>query len=402
MNLPVVVDVAIGLFFVYLLYGLLVSILQELLATYFGFRSKVLEQGIARMLEDELGKTTLCKRVKTLFTKSPTDGESQAVVSSFYEHPLIKYLSQGGVGKQASYFKGETFSKVVIDLLSGQTHTPDTDLKALIDKALKDKTFLRNSINIPEETYIQLNTLWLNAQSDVSKFKTELEGWFDEMMERVTGWYKKYTQLVVMGISFVLAVAFNVDTLKIVENLQDNGEWRNQVVAMSENFVKSHPDLQSEYFLSIQNNEVKAGLTTDDSMWTKEQLDSASLQRYDSLCRVKDRYQKLADSLVRNDIQKMNTAMGLGLGSLKCWPCGDKRPTSADSDKGSTSCRCDKMNLFEKICVFLWCLFKSMVGWVITTLAISLGAPFWFDVLNKFMKLRNSVASTSKQEGKTS
>ena len=34
--------------------------------------------------------------------------------------------------------------------------------------------------------------------------------------------------------------------------------------------------------------------------------------------------------------------------------------------------------------------FMKLIGWLLTALAISLGAPFWFDLLNKFVKLRES------------
>ena len=32
----------------------------------------------------------------------------------------------------------------------------------------------------------------------------------------------------------------------------------------------------------------------------------------------------------------------------------------------------------------------SFLGWIITALAISLGAPFWFDLLNKLVKFRGT------------
>ena len=37
-----------------------------------------------------------------------------------------------------------------------------------------------------------------------------------------------------------------------------------------------------------------------------------------------------------------------------------------------------------------WCdrPFTTIVGWILTAFAISLGAPFWFDLLNKIMMLR--------------
>ena len=41
------------------------------------------------------------------------------------------------------------------------------------------------------------------------------------------------------------------------------------------------------------------------------------------------------------------------------------------------------------------------LGWLITALATMLGAPFWFDVLNKFMVIRSTVKphEKSKPEG---
>jgi len=36
------------------------------------------------------------------------------------------------------------------------------------------------------------------------------------------------------------------------------------------------------------------------------------------------------------------------------------------------------------------------VGWIITALAVSLGAPFWFDMLNKIMVVRGTVKPAEK------
>jgi hypothetical protein len=44
------------------------------------------------------------------------------------------------------------------------------------------------------------------------------------------------------------------------------------------------------------------------------------------------------------------------------------------------------------------CILKSLAGWFITALALSLGAPFWFDLLNKLMKLRGSVATPTSDD----
>jgi hypothetical protein len=38
----------------------------------------------------------------------------------------------------------------------------------------------------------------------------------------------------------------------------------------------------------------------------------------------------------------------------------------------------------------------TLGGWILTALAVSLGAPFWFDVLNNFVNLRLSGAKPAK------
>jgi hypothetical protein len=45
---------------------------------------------------------------------------------------------------------------------------------------------------------------------------------------------------------------------------------------------------------------------------------------------------------------------------------------------------------------WIWWLGMSIVGWLVTIFAISLGAPFWFDTMNKFMVIRSTVKPREK------
>ena len=40
------------------------------------------------------------------------------------------------------------------------------------------------------------------------------------------------------------------------------------------------------------------------------------------------------------------------------------------------------------------------LGWLVTILAIALGAPFWFDTLNKVMNLRHAGRATDEPRSK--
>ena len=44
----------------------------------------------------------------------------------------------------------------------------------------------------------------------------------------------------------------------------------------------------------------------------------------------------------------------------------------------------------------------KLLGWIITILAASLGAPFWFDMLNKIMVVRNTIKPQEKSKDEKS
>ena len=47
----------------------------------------------------------------------------------------------------------------------------------------------------------------------------------------------------------------------------------------------------------------------------------------------------------------------------------------------------------------MW-LIKKFAGWFMTGLALSLGAPFWFDLLSKFVNIRGAGVKPERQDAK--
>ncbi len=41
---------------------------------------------------------------------------------------------------------------------------------------------------------------------------------------------------------------------------------------------------------------------------------------------------------------------------------------------------------------------EHSLGWILTAVAISMGAPFWFDMLNKVVAVRSSVKPQDGQQ----
>jgi hypothetical protein len=110
----VALDVFIGLVFIFLLYSLLATILQEMIATRLAFRAKVLEKAIIRMLEDSQTDNHMpfgdridgflhIVGLKNILKNAP-------VAPWFYAHPLIKYLGEDNYYSKPAYLHAENFS----------------------------------------------------------------------------------------------------------------------------------------------------------------------------------------------------------------------------------------------------------------------------------------------------
>jgi len=139
----IALDVVIGLLFIFLLYSLLATIVQEIVATQLAFRAKVLEKAILRMLED--GKTTtrfpLLDRIKGFIEIIITTNrlKDKRFATAFYTHPLIKYLAEDNYHSKPAYLHASNFSKIIIDLL----HGVDADITTADLSKIKDSIINR-------------------------------------------------------------------------------------------------------------------------------------------------------------------------------------------------------------------------------------------------------------------
>ena len=314
-----VIEVAIGLAFVYCIYSLFTTIINEIIASALSLRARMLKRAIKRMLMDN-DETFLGKKL----------------FNEFFEHPLIKYMSSGFFYRTPSYISQGSFSKTLIDILK-KYDSPDT--KSEIQKVKDKLDELGKKENLPKwesDTIKLINSFLNDAKDDLDKFKDKLEGWFNDTMERASGWYKRQTQLIIIFLGFILAIGFNVNTFEIVSRLSNDKAAREQIINIAENYVK---DRQS---------------TVSDTS-TSQRLDSLVLK---------------AKILYEEEVEPVNQIFSLGLAS---W----------DQTGG------------------FW---NSILGCLITALAISLGAPFWFDMLSKLVKLRGtgSKPAEEKEKEKTS
>ena len=187
-----VLNIAIGLVFIYLVLALTCTAINELFAGWLDRRSKNLIMGIRNLLEGTSVKT------------AAGDGQG-SMVSLFYSHPLIKSLAEKGA--PPSYIPSRTFALTLLDLLAPATGTgPKTvaDIRSAVEKLPENNGLRRTLLVLIDE-----------AGDDLKKVQENMEVWFNNGMDRVSGWYKKRTQTIIL----LIAVGTNM----VVDAIQDLG-----------------------------------------------------------------------------------------------------------------------------------------------------------------------------------
>jgi hypothetical protein len=222
-------------------------------------------------------------------------------------HPLLR----GTPSALPSYVSSRNFSMAMLEVLRDGSASP------LFTQAES------TTAKLPEGDLRKLlGTFIQDSGGDLDKFRANIEHWFDDAMDRLSGIYKRISQYFLLAIGLLIAVALNVDSFHVVQVLWDNPDQRASIV---EKAVQSTATSASNVGALVQ------------------QFEAAS------------------------------------------FPVGWKRLGNNEA------------NLSSPEDVGTWIL--RIIGWLVTALAVSLGAPFWFDVLKKVMNLRNAGAVPDPANG---
>lgn len=164
------------------------------------------------------------------------------------------------------------------------------------------------------------------AQGDMSALRKELASLFDDSMDRVSGWYVRNARIWSIFIAAFVVIFMNVDSIRIAQEVSRNEVLRIKLIAVSE--------------------------------------------------------MGLEEENLSDEILKINE---LPIG----WAC----PDTADmivTEKADTAEKEEEKIGSWGVCVAQNFSATTLFGWIMTIAAVSLGAPFWFDLLSKVARLRGT------------
>ena len=256
-------------------------------------------------------------------------------------HPLLASLYRDVPGriKHPSYIPGETFAQALFDVVlhkaaqirNQSPHTSDRALSArdVLDAA---RTCRAAGFTIGES----LLPLVEQAGDSLDVARRNVAAWYEASMDRVSGWYKRRAKWWLFWVGAGVAVAFNVDTIEIVRALVHNPTLRTslaeegaRVAASGEAAANQSIATVTEKLQTIERQGLPIGFSCVAKDWT-------------------------ADLDARN----FRTMLA------QCW-------TETRARSGTA-----------------WML--KALGWLMTALAVSLGGPFWFELLNRLVDMRGA------------
>ena len=223
-------DVALGLSFIFFLFSVLVSTTSEMILSWTNARGKMLWKALSHLLPQS------------------GHGKGAQPLQDFVAHPLMAAMhrhtaADASVAKDfPSYLSNSQFSQVLMDLLE----TKGTEQKAetrweIVQSGIKALPDAAKGPLMALSRDAERNLL--PGQEPMSVFQFLAGQWFDTMMDRTTGWYKRLTQVWNFGVGLVLAVACNLNVMAITRALSTNDELRAAFVQKAEASVKAQSDL---------------------------------------------------------------------------------------------------------------------------------------------------------------
>lgn len=424
-----IIETAIGLFLVFTLLSLVASQFVEWIAGWRKWRANDLERTIRSILSDP-------------DIKAKVDQDALVLADQLYAHPLIASLAQPG--SKPSYIPASKFALALFDVITTAGTDSSTigrarvgleqikvqllallpqagidELQALIDQlqglietastahqtvetiaalplppalgdelngflkrynitpsgfsALAQSTSLDSEVVFaqvlggaarlsalrPELAQIITN---LSSSLDLSLSQGEtrlaaarrnVEQWFNDAMDRAGGWYKRHTQLWLVLIGLLFAMAFNIDTIAIATDLWSDPTLRQSVVEQAQKY-----QLPSTGGQPITGPDQAAQAIRDLNTQLGQDL------------RLPIGWRVVPVPLQAGQVctllpQKADEIGGIFYNG----DCVQVRETAPNPNVG---------------------LFSKLAGWLITAAAVSQGAPFWFDLLQKVVNMRLS------------
>lgn len=222
------------------------------------------------------------------------------------------------------------------------------------------------TINIP--VFREALRMVIFTANDAAEAVRKLEAWFDDGMNRASSLFRDRLQRYSLIGAFALVLLLNVDTLAMVRSFWIDPSLREAVAVAAEDFIQTVPDEPAEE--TAAPTPAPSVLDPNATPVPPEAVtDEAAVEEFEQS--VED-VRATVDQLLR-----LNVPIGWTWQPADCTSDADDQIRLCESAN-------NLWNFFDTTNPDLFTLWLGkIVGLVVSAIAAAQGAPFWFDLLRK-------------------
>ncbi|MCK4790112.1 MAG: hypothetical protein KAV87_40615 [Desulfobacteraceae bacterium] len=394
-----------------LVLSLLVTALTQAIAHFLSIRAKNLEAGLAELLA-----SAQQQRLSPAFVRAQKDLAAKRALRDQVQATLEK-LKEAGVADETIDTAADNYSKALADYKEAEKSV--RELQAFItpdDQKTKGESEIIHTAKEIAKDILGSNSLmrqgkisWLPRMAPKTSWilKEELEMllyeqfekhkeltteviekamcWFSRMERGLSQRFNVIVRCITFGCALFVAVVFQVSAPDVLKRLSTDPQYRAKVEMETANLVSkyetdyaeliSYEDVSTKALEQLQYNHPDLQETLEEVSGignTKDDiLDELSVVLEDNPQRqsLVFEYESMLDKLHREGYEQAAKMMEESVGTLALF---DITPLSQGAG--------------------FYCNIQNLLGILMTTVLISLGAPFWFNTLRRLVNLRDTLA----------
>jgi hypothetical protein len=384
------VDTVLSFAIVMLLLSLLVTALVQIVVTASALRSKILKVGIERLL----------KQVAPELTEYAAQ-IADAVVC----HPAV------AAGKPCTTdIKKDELIQLLGDLATSQTSTLPDNVKALLKDAVKVTTLPQTKVLadtvqaelakvFPLDSEVaQIKRIVEGAMDRAGEFAANVSTWFNTVMDRTTDEFRKWTRWITIAGAVVLPLIFHIDSLQIVRQLASDPELRANVMQSTDSTLGQAAQVFSltERSNSLASLAIQEVCKDDDcrqiaAVYKIQEIPGGIADRSEGEEAIREKLKECNDpnktQMILAAYQKhFDTVADANLQELL---------QRANEIKASLDASTLTIFAIGEPWGGYWAYWTDgmhILGMLMTVVFLSLGAPFWYNVLRQLSNLRPAIA----------
>jgi len=365
-----IIQTIIALIVIYIVSSIINSLIVEFFAQWLNMRGNFLRYHLINFFRVDKPKnlgplSRLMLWIKKRFTSSNQKEDITNFGQLLYDHFLIKNFSKKRK-EYPGYIDKKLFSSAIYDLLLKDIDPEDYQTIKPKQIQVDDNLELESPVKLSPQVQQLISNILRKSAHHENKLDTvadKIETLYETYMDNISSWYKRRMKRILFISGLLIALASNLDSFNLFTAFKNDSQLRNEYYAIARQIGQLESiELEDTVAQQLAKKLIKKVVQKEDTLLV---IDPAIV---DSIT-----IGQVLEVVLPEGLQKMTFTNELPLG----W-----RKNIQELNPGNFY---NPDNFMNGYFVMLGAWLFKIAGLIITGIALSFGATFWFDLLKKLL-----------------